>query len=354
MKKKIALLLACAALALTACGSSEPTATTAADVSEAESEETAEAETTAAESSEVETESSEAAKEFAEKGKELLNNDLVTVTLGEPIDEDYYIGYSATIENKSSDKYVLVSIDNGSVDGLMTHISLQGGSVAPGKKSNAELRIYTEDLDIKTSDELKNVEGAFSISTNTDGGNSYNGSNERYPFSIAGDSGTTEESESTAEGAAEASTEGAAKESAQTSAEDTKILLDNDLAKITLGDPVEDSYYVGYAITIENKSDSKYILVSVDNGSVDGFMTYISVQGSSVAPGKKSKSELQIYTEDLDIKTADELKNVEGAFSISTNTDGGNSYNGSNERYPFSIPGNAADESAAEEVSEQQ
>lgn len=346
MKKKIALLLACAALALTACGSSEPTATSAADVSEAESEETAEAETTAAESSEAETESSEAAKEFAEKGKELLNNDLVTVTLGEPIDEDYYIGYSATIENKSSDKYVLVSIDNGSVDGLMTYISLQGGSVAPGKKSNAELRIYTEDLDIKTSDELKNVEGAFSISTNTDGGNSYNGSNERYPFSIAGDSGTTEESESTAEGAAE--------ESAQTSAEDTKVLLDNDLAKITLGDPVEDSYYVGYAITIENKSDSKYILVSVDNGSVDGFMTYISVQGSTVAPGKKSKSELQIYTEDLDIKTADELKNVEGAFSISTNTDGGNSYNGSSERYPFSIPGNAADESAAEEVSEQQ
>lgn len=354
MKKKIALLLACAALALTACGSSEPTATTAAAASEAESEETAEAETTAAESSEAETESSEAAKEFAEKGKELLNNDLVTVTLGEPIDEDYYIGYSATIENKSSDKYVLVSIDNGSVDGLMTHISLQGGSVAPGKKSNAELRIYTEDLDIKTSDELKNVEGAFSISTNTDGGNSYNGSNERYPFSIAGDSGTTEESESTAEGATEESTEGSAEESAQTSAEDTKILLDNDLAKITLGDPVEDSYYVGYAITIENKSDSKYILVSVDNGSVDGFMTYISVQGSTVAPGKKSKSELQIYTEDLDIKTADELKNVEGAFSISTNTDGGNSYNGSNERYPFSIPGNAADESAAEEVSEQQ
>ena len=346
MKKKIALLLACSALALTACGSSEPTATTAADVSEAESEETAEEETTAAESSEAETESSEAAKEFAEKGKELLNNDLVTVTLGEPIDEDYYIGYSATIENKSSDQYVLVSIDNGSVDGLMTYISLQGGSVAPGKKSNAELRIYTEDLDIKTSDELKNVEGAFSISTNTDGGNSYSGSNERYPFSIAGDSETTEESESTAEGAAE--------ESAQTSADDTKILLDNDLAKITLGDPVEDSYYVGYAITIENKSDSKYILVSVDNGSVDGFMTYISVQGSTVAPGKKSKSELQIYTEDLDIKTADELKNVEGAFSISTNTDGGNSYNGSNERYPFSIPGNAADESAAEEVSKQQ
>ena len=349
-EKKIALLLACAALALTACGSSEPTATTAAAASEAESEETAEAETTAAESSEAETESSEAAKEFAEKGKELLNNDLVTVTLGEPIDESYYIGYSATIENKSSDQYVLVSIDNGSVDGLMTYISLQGGSVAPGKKSNAELRIYTEDLDIKTSDELKNVEGAFSISTNTDGGNSYNGSNERFPFSIAGDSATTEESESTAEGAAEESVE----ESAQTSAADTKILLDNDLAKITLGDPVEDSYYVGYAITIENKSDSKYILVSVDNGSVDGFMTYISVQGSTVAPGKKSKSELQIYTEDLDIKTADELKNVEGAFSISTNTDGGNSYNGSNERYPFSIPGNAADESAAEEVTEQQ
>ena len=354
MKKKIALLLACAALALTACGSSEPTATTAADVSEAESEETAEAETTAAESSEAETESSEAAKEFAEKGKELLNNDLVTVTLGEPIDEDYYIGYSATIENKSSDKYVLVSIDNGSVDGLMTHISLQGGSVAPGKKSNAELRIYTEDLDIKTSDELKNVEGAFSISTNTDGGNSYNGSNERYPFSIAGDSGTTEETESAVGESAESVSEEASEGSTQTSAEDTKVLLDNDLAKITLGDPVEDSYYVGYAITIENKSDSKYILVSVDNGSVDGFMTYISVQGSTVAPGKKSKSELQIYTEDLDIKTADELKNVEGAFSISTNTDGGNSYNGSNERYPFSIPGNAADESAAEEVSEQQ
>ena len=253
---------------------------------------------------------------FHEQGKVLIDNEIVTITLEDEREESYYVGYNLVIENKS-DLYILTGIDNGSIDGVMTYLDLQGGSVNPGKKSKAEIRIYTNDSDIQSLDDLKNIEGSFKISTNSDGSNSYTGSNERYPFFIEGRLGGGDESgEEAASG---------------------QVLLDNDLATITLGDTIEESYYVGYNINIENKSD-KYLLVGIDNGSVDGFMTYLDIQGGSVSPGKKSKAEIRIYTnDDSDIKSLDDLKDVEGEFKISTNSDGSNSYTGSNDRWPFAI-----------------
>ena len=201
---------------------------------------------------------------FHEEGKVLLDNELAAIILEGEAEDSYYVGYNLVIENKS-DQYILVGIDNGSIDG----------------------------------------------------GNSYTGSNDRYPFTIEGRSGG---------------------ESADSESMDGKrVLVDNELATITLGDTIEESYYVGYSITIENKSDL-YLLVGIDNGSVDGFMTYLDVQGGSVSPGKKSKAEIRIYTnDDSDVKSLEDLKNVEGEFKISTNSDGGSSYTGSNDRWPFAI-----------------
>ena len=153
------------------------------------------------------------------------------------------------------------------------------------------------------------------VGTNTDGGNSYTGTNEHWPFTITG--------RADGESPAPAPVTG-------------QTLLDNDKVTVILLDKTEGSNFVGYNLYIENKTD-KYVMVNVDNASVDGFMTYINLQGSTLAPGKKSYAVMRVSTKNTDIKSMDDLKNVEGSFTISTNTDGGHSYTGTNDHYPFKI-----------------
>ena len=62
-----------------------------------------------------------------------------------------------------------------------------------------------------------------------------------------------------------------------------RVLVDSDMVKITLGEPYINDYALGYTMLLENKTDS-YVLVSADDTSVDGFMIYLSVQNSTVAP----------------------------------------------------------------------
>ena len=344
MKKIItALLILCMMLGLAACGGSD---TEAKDPAPTPAQPVDENDTVTPEVVEPSAEPTPepTPEPFAEAGKVLLDNEYVTITLEDEIEESYYVGYKMVIENKS-DKYVLVTTDNTCIDGYMIYMNIQGASVNPGMKSKAELQVYTSDESsmIKSCMDLKNITGIFSLSFNTDGGNSYTGSNEKYPFSIDGrQNGGVASPEFTGQ-----------------------QILDNDIVRITLGDSIVEDYRVGYKVLIENKTD-KYILVTTDNTSVDGFMVYVDIQNSSVAPNAKSVGELLVYTSSSDITGIDQFVNVKGSFRISTNTDGGNSYSGSGAGYTFefadgSAPGAAsapaeeepAEEEPAEEVSAQ-
>lgn len=328
------LLVVCAAATVSACGGSGTTSATTEAVMDASVEESSDAETQSDEETSAAEESEEEGTSFSEQGKILLDNDLMLITLGEEIEESNYVGYSVVLENKTADQYLLLGIDNGSVDGMMTYINIQGGSVAPGKKSNAEFRFYTnDDSDIKALSDLRNIEGAFTLSSNTDGGNSYRGTGENYPFSIDGNTGA-----------------GSTGAPADEAAESGQVILDNEFVKITLGDPIEESTYVGYSAVVENKSSDQYLLLGIDNGSVDGFMASMDLSSSSVAPGKKSKSEFRVFTEGTGIKSTADLKNVEGSITISKNTDGANLYRDKTS-YPFTIGGENA-ETASEGASE--
>ena len=320
MKKRVLVFSVVLTLILGACGSAESQPATTATPQEAESvtnaiettllPETTPAQTTAA----PETTPEETKSSFSEKDKVLLDNDMAKVTLMDEIESSRYVGYKVAIENKS-DKYIHVSVEYGSVDGLMTFINLQGSSLAPGKKANAEMRFAFSNTEVTSLDDLKHVEGLFSISTNTDGGNSYAGNDDRYPFEIIGHADVESTTHETVTG---------------------QTLLDNDKLLIVLGDKVEGSNYVGYRLYMENKTD-KYIYVGVDNGSVDGYMTYVNMQGSIIAPGKRSHAEMRVSTKNTDVKSLDDLKNIEGSFTISSNSDGTNSFRGGDDHYPFKI-----------------
>lgn len=319
-KKNILVIVLCLVMLLTACGNQ----TGASQHPGADVQSTVSAAVEGTIAPVAETEPAAEMAPFLEEGKVLLDNEYITITLDSEVEESYYVGYKLILENKS-DQYILVSTENTSIDGYMLYMSMQNSTVNPGKKAKAELIVYTTEADsmIKGLADLKNVEGVFRLSFNSDGGSSYTGNNDTYPFSIDGRQGGS----------------GAAIQL------NGQVLVDSDMVRITLTEPFDDDYAFGYKLVIENKTD-EYILVSADNTSVDGFMVYLSMQNSSVAPGKTAVAELTAYTSNGDISSLDEFVNVEGVFQISTNSDGGGMYYGTNISYPFSF----VDASAAEAV----
>lgn len=306
--KMIMVLILCMALMLSACGGkSEPVEKPAFPQA------TAPATEAPAVEAPVETAPAPAEESFLEEGKVLLDNEYITITLEGEVEESYYVGYELVLENKC-DQYVLVTTDSTSIDGFMVYMNMQNSSVSPGKKAKAELVVYTSDESsmVKSIDDLKNIEGVFNLSFNSDGGGVYTGTNDAYPFSIDGRQG----------------------ESSDGPQASGQVLVDSDMVRITLMGTFDDDYAIGYNMLIENKSD-KYVLVMADNTSVDGFMVYLNMQNSSVAPGKSAVAELTAYTSSGDISSLDEFVNVEGVFTISTNTDGGGVYTSTNISYPF-------------------
>ena len=315
-KRNILVLILSLVVLLTACGGQVETSQPAVEAPAAPVVEVTEPV--------AETEPAPTMVPFMEEGKVLLDNEYITVTLDGEVEESYYVGYKLILENKC-DQYVLVSADSTSINGYMVYMNMQNSTVNPGKKAKAELVVYTtnEDSVIKSLSDLKNVEGVLRLSFNSDGGSTYTGDKATYPFSIDG----RQDGSSVA---------------LQLSGQ---VLLDNEMARITLTEPFDDDYAIGYKMVIENKSD-EYILVSADNTSVDGFMVYLNMQNASVSPGKTSVAELTAYTSSGDISSLDEFVNVEGVFKISTNSDGSGVYRGSKTTYPFSF----VDASAAEAV----
>lgn len=308
--KMIMVLVLCMALLLSACGGkSEP-----AEKPGFPQPTVPVAEAPAVEAP-VETAAAPAETPFLEAGKVLLDNEYITITLEGEVEESYYVGYELVLENKC-DQYILVTTDSTSINGFMVYMNMQNSSVNPGKKARAELVVYTSDESsmVKSIDDLQNIEGVFNLSFNSDGGLSYTGTNDAYPFSIDGRQGG----------------------SANGPQASGQVLADGDMVRITLMGTFDEDYAIGYKLLIENKSD-KYVLVTVDNTSVDGFMVYLNMQNASVSPGKSSVAELTAYTSGGDISSLDEFVNVEGTFSISTNTDGGGVYTSTNISYPFAF-----------------
>ena len=119
--------------------------------------------------------------------------------------------------------------------------------------------------------------------------------------------------------------------------EDSNVLLDNELARVSYVEPVEGSNYIGVKLLVENKTEDKTIMVNADNTSVNGYMQEMSMKNSVVAPGMKSYAELALYTSDSPVTSLDEYVNVGGTLRIWYNEDGGSSYSDSSASVPFEI-----------------
>ena len=88
------------------------------------------------------------------------------------------------------------------------------------------------------------------------------------------------------------------------------VLVDDELAKISITEKKKDVLGAGYTVLVENKSDKK-IIVQTRDVSIDGTMEE-AIFSPEVMPGKKANDMMQF----MNIQEIDNLKNVEGKITI--------------------------------------
>ncbi len=114
--------------------------------------------------------------------------------------------------------------------------------------------------------------------------------------------------------------------------EEPIVLLDNQHIKIIVTGKCDATVIgrdntLGYTVTMENKSDSQYVLLAMTNCSIDGYMLEDSCYfgNDTLAPGKKSNTHIFLYTDRehaLGLETIADLVNWDGSIQISFSDDG--------------------------------
>ena len=261
MKKTIANLfmasITVAMLSLAACGSSGASSSSTSPTSSQTSDE----KSTQAESSETETnsESASAASEETTLGTQdvsfesftPIDNDECSVTIKD-IDPDNMWGYTVKVglENKSSDKTYMFSVNTASVNGVVAD-PLFAKEVAPGKKANEDISFNASDLKENGITDFTDIEMEFRVYDTNDWSADDVAKEVFHIYPYGEDKAITFERDSQAS---------------------DEVLVDNDNVTVILTGKTEDPIW-GYTLKlfIVNKTDTE-IMVSADEASVNGYM----------------------------------------------------------------------------------
>ena len=248
MKKLLLLTVLIMALILTACTSSGDTSVKEEDKESSEKGENA-----------VTTKAEMVFDEMV-----AVSNDLCSVKLVE-IDPDNMWGYTikAELENKSSDKTYMFSVDGAYINGVQCD-PFFASEVASGKKANESIHFSDSDLEKNNIGEYTDIEITFKVYDSDD----WQADDVAYETVHVYPYGE----------------ENAVKYTRAAKDTDT-VLLDNEYATVIVTDYEQDEIW-GYSanVFILNKSD-KNLMISVDEASVNGFMAdpYFS---TSISAGK--------------------------------------------------------------------
>lgn len=272
MKKTVALLI-CLAMctSLASCGGgaeSEAPSSTADAGEEAEGSSDAASDETAEDGAEGESADAGSEDEKAAEAEfqviDVVDNDQCAVKLT-GIDPDDIWGYTvkAELENKSSEKTYMFSVETASINGVECD-PMFATEVAPGKKSNSDINFPTEVLEENGVGDFTDIEISFRVHDSEDW-----------------------EADPTALETAHVYPYGKEKaaEFVRESKDTDTVLVDNDsCAVIVTG--YEDDEILGYTanLFLQNKTDQT-VMFSVDEVAVNGYMAD-PFFAHSVAPGK--------------------------------------------------------------------
>ncbi|MCD8383124.1 MAG: hypothetical protein LUC30_09515 [Clostridiales bacterium] len=230
----------------------------------------------------------------------VVDNDECAITIT-GIDADNIWGYTLTalLENKSSDKTYMFSVDDASINGVKCDPYF-ASEVTAGKKSNEEISFYNSDtLEENGITVFTDIELTFSVYDNDDwtADDVANVTVHVYPYGE--ENATTFERENL----------------------DTDIVLvDNEYVTVIVTGCEYDDVW-GYAVNLYlvNKTDSK-VMYSVDNASVNGYMVD-PYYADTVAAGTCAFSSMYWYSEDLEDNGITEVDEIEFELNIYDNDD---------------------------------
>ena len=296
MKKKITtmMLIAAMSLSLMACGggSSEPE-TKAPETKAAASEATAETEQLA-----TETESTSKSVSLAEEIV-IADNDECTVKIT-GIDPDNVWGYTlnAYLENKSSDKTYMFAVEYAAINGVQTD-PLFATEVAAGKKTNAEISFFDENLEKNNIGDFTDIEISFIVYDTDNWADDYVADEivHIYPYGEENAVTFTREAQNS-----------------------DNVILDNEYATVIVTGYEDDDIW-GYTanLFIINKTD-KDIMFSVEDASVNGYMAdpYFA---TVVTAGKCEFTSISWDDETLEENGITEIEEIEFSLDVYDNDD---------------------------------
>lgn len=229
----------------------------------------------------------------------VVDNEEAKITLT-ALDPDNMWGYTVKVllENKSSEKSYMYSIESASVNGVMI-TPLFATTVEPGKMANEEINLMDDLISSHLNDEITDIELSFRVYDSEDwlADEVVLETVHIYPL------GEDKASVFTRENAAT----------------DT-VLVDNESLKVVVIKYDEDSFW-GYGVDfyIENKTD-KDLMVSADGVSVNGLM--MDPFWATVVSGqRKSFSTMSWFSTDLDDNNVTDITEIELTLSASDAND---------------------------------
>lgn len=215
------------------------------------------------------------------------------------IDPDAILGYEikASLENKSTDKVYMFSIENASVNGVQTDPYF-AAEVAAGKKANDEITINRSELEDNGISELTDIELTFRVYDSNDwmADPVAHETVHVYPYGQEKATTFTREPKDT-----------------------DNIIIDNESITITvIGNELDEYGDFAIYLFIQNKSDSD-LMVSEENASLNGYMAD-PFWANSVQSGKCSFSTISWFASDLEANNITEVTNAE--FNLKVYKDG--------------------------------
>lgn len=229
----------------------------------------------------------------------VVDNEEAKITLT-ALDPDNMWGYTVKVllENKSSEKSYMYSIESASVNGVMI-TPLFATTVEPGKMANEEINLMDDLISSHLNDEITDIELSFRVYDSEDwlADEVVLETIHIYPLGEDRASVYTRENAAT----------------------DT-VLVDNESLKVVVIKYDEDSFW-GYGVDfyIENKTD-KDLMVSADGVSVNGLMMD-PFWATEISGQRKSFSTMSWFSTDLDDNNVTDITEIELTLSASDAND---------------------------------
>ncbi len=288
MKKKIlALMLACALAAGTAaCGSSDSDST--------QTDDTASEDTSASDSEE------ESVSEVADfEPITVVDNDSCAIIITE-LDEDNMWGYSlvVSLENKTSDKTLMFSVDEASINNVSSD-PVFASEVASGKKSNETVSFSDSDFEEYGVGDVTDIMLSFRVYDSDD----WSADDIAYETVHVYPQG-----------------EDAATSYVRADEDGDILLVDNDQVKVVvIGNEIDSIWGFTLNLYLENKTDSA-VMFSVDQASVNGYMED-PYWADSVPAGTVAFGQMYWNTDTLEADGITDVENIEFLFNAVSEDD---------------------------------